>query len=131
MNFQALLINYHEAAAVIVFCIGFMTLMLHPNLIKKVIGVNLSSSSMFLFFAARGYIEGGEATILDPVTLEAPAVMVDLIPTGLILTGIVVSVSITAFFLAITLRIYNRYGSMDLDEIQGLININKNKRFQQ
>lgn len=82
MNFQALLINYHEAAAVIVFCIGFMTLMLHPNLIKKVIGVNLSSSSMFLFFAARGYIEGGEATILDPVTLEAPAVMVDLIPTG-------------------------------------------------
>ncbi|MBR7113941.1 MAG: NADH-quinone oxidoreductase subunit K [Firmicutes bacterium] len=108
-----------------------MTLMLHPNLIKKVIGVNLSSSSMFLFFGSRGYIEGGEATILDPVTLEAPAVMVDLIPTGLILTGIVVSVSITAFFLAITLRIYNRYGSMDLDEILGLININKNKRFQQ
>lgn len=117
MDLHNLLVNYHATAAVIIFGIGFVTMMVHPNLIKKIIGVNLSSTAMFMFFGARGYLEGGEAAIYDPATLQAPEVMINLVPTGLILTGIVVSVSITAFFLAIAVRIYEHYGSLDMDEI--------------
>ena len=39
------------------------------------------------------------------------------IPSGLVLTGIVVSVSVTAIMLSLTIRLYQRYGSLDIDEI--------------
>ena len=45
--------------AVLLFSIGFATLLLHPNLIKKIIGLNLMDTAVFLFLAAMGYVNGG------------------------------------------------------------------------
>ena len=114
---QKLADNYIAVAAVILFGIGFTTLLLHKNLIKKVIGFSFMDSAIFLFLAAQGYVKGGTAPILDPENLAAETSMINPIPAGLVLTGIVVSVSVSALMLALTVRLYRRYHTLDFDEI--------------
>ena len=113
---MSILHNYVEMAAMIVFGIGFTTLLLHRNMIKKIIGFSIMDNSIFLFLAAKGYIEGRTAPIVvDGVTsMEA---YINPIPAGLVLTGIVVSVSVSAVMLALTVRLYRRYHTLDIDEI--------------
>lgn len=111
-----LIYNYFEATAIIVFGIGFTMLFLDKNLIKKVIGFNFMDSGIFLFLAAKGYIFGRVSPIVvdDVTSIEA---YINPIPAGLVLTGIVVSVSVSAFLLALTTRLYLRYHSLEMDEI--------------
>ncbi len=101
--------------AILLFSIGLVTLFLHPNLIKKIIGLNLMDTSVFLFLAAMGYVDGGRAPILDQGA--EGAVYINPVPGGLVLTGIVVAVSTTALFLALTCRLYRKYRSLNLDVI--------------
>ncbi len=113
---QNLLNNYEEAAAMILFGIGFTTLLFHRNLIKKLIGMNIMDSGVFLLLASMGYIRGRRAPIIENGVTETSA-YINPIPAGLVLTGIVVSVSVTAVMLALTVRLYKRYHTLDLDEI--------------
>ena len=113
---MSILHNYVEMAAMIVFGIGFTTLLLHRNMIKKIIGFSIMDCAIFLFLAAKGYIEGRTAPIVvDGVT--AMEAYINPIPAGLVLTGIVVSVSVSAVMLALTVRLYRRYHTLDIDEI--------------
>ena len=116
---QDLLQSPYEAAAIILFGIGFTSLMLQKNMIKKIIGFNMMDSAIYLFLAAKGYIDGRKAPIvLNGVTsVEA---YINPIPSGLVLTGIVVSVSVTSLMLALTVRLYRRYHTLDIDEITAL-----------
>ena len=115
-----LLSNYYETAAMILFGIGFTTLFLQPNLIKKVIGLNIMDSAIYLFLAEKGYITGRIAPIIvDGV--QSPEKYINPIPSGLVLTGIVVSVSVSALMLSLTIRLYERYGTLDLDEISTIL----------
>lgn len=66
-----LLINYYEAASVILFGIGFMNLLLQNNLIKKFIGLNIMDTAVYLFLAAKGYINGRVAPILSNGIIDA------------------------------------------------------------
>ena len=106
--------NYEEMAAMILFGIGFTTLLLQKNLIKKIIGFSMTDSAIYLFLAAKGFIEGRKAPIVvDGVTsMEA---YINPIPAGLVLTGIVVRVSVTALMLALTVRLYRRYPTLAID----------------
>ncbi|MDR1193995.1 MAG: cation:proton antiporter subunit C [Peptococcaceae bacterium] len=113
---ENLLRNYLEAGAVVIFSVGFSTLLLQSNLIKKIIGFNIMDTAVFLFLAAKGYIAGRRAPILTGPGGD-PAQYINPIPSALVLTGIVISVSVTAFALALALRLYERYGSLDLNEI--------------
>lgn len=108
--------NYGEAVAMILFGIGFGNLLLQSNLIKKIIGLNIMDTAIYLFLAEKGYISGRAAPIIvDGVqSMEA---YINPIPSGLVLTGIVVSVSVSALMLSITVRLYRRYQTLDLDEI--------------
>jgi len=114
-----LLVNYEETAAIILFCIGFSTMMLHKNLIKKIIGMDMMDAAVFLFLASQGYIEGRVAPIVVNGVQSVEA-YINPIPAGLVLTGIVVSVSVTALMLALAVRIYYRYHTLNLDEIIAL-----------
>ncbi len=58
INMEVILAHYYDIAAVILFGIGFFTLLLHRNLIKKIIGLNIMDTSIFLFLASKGYIFG-------------------------------------------------------------------------
>ncbi|MDI9242818.1 sodium:proton antiporter [Fusibacillus kribbianus] len=108
--------NMEETVSMILFGIGFTTLLLHKNLIKKIIGMNIMDTAVYLFLAAKGYIHGRMVPILTDGITDASA-YTNPIPDGLVLTGIVVSVSVTALMLSLTIRLYRRYGSLDLDEI--------------
>ncbi len=107
-------------AAVLLFGLGFMNLLLQKNLIKKIIAFNVMDSAIFLFLASQGYINGRIAPIITNGILDSE-VYINPIPSGLVLTGIVVSVSVTAFFLALTVRLYGIYKTVDFDEIMLLV----------
>ena len=112
----ALLDNYEEAVAVMLFVAGFSMLLFQRNLIRKLIGMNIMDTGSFLFLASMGYIEGRRAPIITELPADASD-YVNPVPAGLVLTGIVVSVSVTAVMLSLTVRLYRRYHTLDLDEI--------------
>ena len=108
--------NYEEAIAMILFGIGFSNLLLQQNLIKKIIGLNIMDTAMYLFLALKGYISGQKAPI-GVNGVQKVTAYINPIPAGLVLTGIVVSVSVTALMLSLTIRLYRRYHTLNLDEI--------------
>ena len=116
---ENLLYNYEEAAALLLFSIGFMTLLFGRNLIRKLIGMNIMDTGIYLFLASIGYIEGRRAPIVDGGNVS-PEAYINPVPASLVLTGIVVSVSVTAVMLSLTVRLYERYHTLNLDEIYAM-----------
>ena len=108
--------NRYTITAVLLFMLGFGNVMLHPNLIKKVVAFNIMDAATFLLLASRGMIVGRTAAILTDGGAN-PSLYVNPIPAGLVLTGIVVSVSVSAFSLALIQRIYGSYGTVDMREL--------------
>jgi len=113
---ENLFANYGEAVAMILFGIGFANLLFQKNLIKKIIGFNIMDTAVYLFLAEKGYITGRIAPIVVDGVQDVEA-YINPIPSGLVLTGIVVSVSVSALMLSLTVRLYRRYHTLDLDEI--------------
>jgi len=112
--------NRIQVVAIVLFAIGFSTLLLNHNLLKKVIGLNIMDTASYLFLTSIGYIEGR----LSPIIQNGDTQMttyVNPLPAGLVLTGIVVSVSVTAIMLALTLRLYQKYHTLNLDEIYDIV----------
>ena len=115
MNF--LFYNHFESAAMILFGIGFVTLLFQKNLIKKIIGLNIMDTAIFLFLASRGYITGRSAPIITSGDPNYIGSYINPLPSALVLTGIVVAVSVSAFALALSLKLYEHYGTLDMDKI--------------
>lgn len=111
-----ILSNYYETVSMILFGIGFTNLFLQQNLVKKVIGLNIMDGSVYLFLAAKGYIESRMAPIIVDGITDMGA-YINPIPSGLVLTGIVVSVSVTAVLLSLIQKLYQEYHTLNLDEI--------------
>lgn len=110
--------HFAEIAALILFGIGFTNLLLNRNMMKKIIGFSMMDNAIYLFLASYGYIDGRISPIIADTgsTLDV-STYVNPLPAGLVLTGIVVSVSVTAIMLALTVRLYRRYHTLDIDEI--------------
>lgn len=111
MTFEALIINYPYFISIIVFAVGTLIVLTQPNLIKKIIGINIMEVAIFLFFIAVGNIIGGQAPIVDLAATDA--LYINPLPSALVLTGIVVSFCITAFALALTVKLYKYYGTVN------------------
>ncbi len=108
--------NYIEVVSMILFCIGITDLFLHSNLIKKIIGLNIMDTATYLFLAVKGYIYGLKAPIIvDGV--QSTEAYINPVPGGLVLTGIVVSVSGTALMLALCIILYQNFHTLDMDII--------------
>lgn len=109
--------NYVYVVAFVLFGIGFSMLVFHKNLIKKIIGMDIMDSGVYLYLTAMGYYRdtiapiGGGLVSSDVPNFSNP------IPPGLVLTGIVVSVSVSAIMLALAIRLYKKYHTLDLDKI--------------
>ena len=92
---------------------GFYMLLSARNLVKKVIGLNLFQTSVFVFYISTGKIDGGAV----PIAVDGVEVYSNPLPHVLILTAIVVGVASTALGLALILRIKDEYGSIEEDEV--------------
>ena len=114
--FEMITSHYVEVVAILLFGIGLSLLIFHVNLIKKIMGLNIMDTAVYLLLATQGYIEGRMAPIIVNGNTD-PNLYINPVPSGLVLTGIVVSVSVTALMLALTIRLFKRYHTMNLDEI--------------
>lgn len=108
--------QYNYLISSTLFLIGLYTMITRKNMIKKIIGLNIMDTSVFLFFISMGSVQGGRAPIVIPGSGDV--VYVNPLPQALILTAIVVGVSVTAFALALTVRLYGDYGTLDADRIR-------------
>ena len=109
-----------EVVALALFGIGFTQLLLNKHLIKKIIGFSMMDNGIYLFLASYGYIESRLAPIYVNGNTD-PSLYVNPLPAWLVLTGIVVSVSVTGIMLGLTIRLYRRYRTLDIDEIAELV----------
>ena len=99
---------------IILMMTGFYIVVSRGNLIKKIIGLNLFQTSVFLFYISIGKVSGGTAPIL-PMKLKVDdfSVYSNPLPHVLILTAIVVGVATTALGLALIIRIKEAYNSIE------------------
>jgi len=108
------LFNYW--AVVVLMMIGFYTLIARGNLVKKLIGLSIFQTSVFMLYISMGKITGGTAPILIDGA-EAP-IYSNPIPHVLILTAIVVGVATTALGLSLVVRINEAFGTIEEDELE-------------
>lgn len=110
--------NYPYFVSMVLFCIGIYTTLSQTNLMKKIIGINIIFNAIFLLFISAANIRGGAAPIAPKYgTLPPEAFFVNPLPACLVLTGIVVGLSITAFALGVVVRMYEYYGTIESNEI--------------
>jgi len=108
------LYNYWVFA--ILLMIGFYAVTAKVNLVKKLIGLSLFQSAVFLLYISMGPVEGGTAPIFHPNVGDK--LLSNPLPSVLILTAIVVGISTLALGLAIIVRIKEAYGSVEENEIR-------------
>jgi multicomponent Na+:H+ antiporter subunit C len=106
--------SFNYWVVVILMMIGLYIVIAHKNLVKKLIGINIFQTSIFILYISMGKITGGTAPILN----ETNTLYSSPLPHVLILTAIVVGISTTALGLAIVIRIYHAFGTVEDDEIQ-------------
>lgn len=99
---------------VVLMMMGFYIVIAHGNLIKKIVGLTIFQTSVFIFYISMARVEGGTAPILS----EGISQYSNPLPHVLILTAIVVCIATTALALALVIRIKEAYGSIEEEEIQ-------------
>lgn len=105
--------KYNYWIYITLMMIGFYAMIARGNLIKKIIGMNIFQTAIFLFYISVAKVKDGTA----PILWDKAVIYDNPLPHVLILTAIVVSVSTTAVALALVIRIYKEYGTMEEDTI--------------
>lgn len=111
--------HFNYWVVIVLMMIGFYIVIVRGNLVKKIVGLNIFQTSVFLLYISMGKVEGGTAPILvaGDVPGAAATVYSNPLPHVLILTAIVVGVATTALGLALVVRIREAYGTAEEDEI--------------
>lgn len=105
------LLNYW--IAIVLMMAGLYMIISRRNLIKKVVGLNVFQSAVFIMYISMGKVSGGSV----PIYAEGVERYSNPLPHVLILTAIVVGVATTSVALALIVRIYEAYGSIEEDDV--------------
>jgi len=105
--------HFNYWVVVVLLMIGLYIVMSQTNLVKKVLGLNIFQVAVFILYISIGELAGGTA----PILAEGFTRYANPLPHVLILTAIVVGVATTALALALVIRIYKAYGTIDETEI--------------
>ena len=105
---------FNNWIVILLMMIGLYIVIAHGNLIKKIVGLTILQTSVFIFYISMAKVEGGTAPILDSkiILYSNP------LPHALILTAIVVGIATMALGLALVVRIKEAYGSVEEEDIQ-------------
>jgi multicomponent Na+:H+ antiporter subunit C len=95
--------------------LGFYAVIAKGNLIKKLVGLSIFQSAVFLMYISMNKVDGGTAPILQKNVVDQ--IYSNPLPQVLILTAIVVGVATLSLGLAIVVRIHERYGSIEEREL--------------
>ena len=110
---------YNYWVAVFLMMTGFYLVISAGNLVKKVVGLNIFQTSVFMMYISMGKVSGGSA----PILAEGISSYSNPLPHVLILTAIVVSVATTAVGLALIVRIKSAYGTVEENEFEDKENL--------
>ncbi len=103
--------HYNYWMAIVLMMIGLYIVIAHGNLVKKLLGLSVFQVSVFMLYISLGKVRGGTAPIIEAAYTSYSHPL----PHVLILTAIVVGVATTALGLALVVRIYEAYGTIDED----------------
>lgn len=104
---------YNYWVVIVLMMVGFYILIAHGNLVKKLVGLTIFQTSIFVLFISIGKVAGGTA----PIVAEGYSSYSNPLPHALILTAIVVGVATTALGLALVVRINEAYRSTEEEDI--------------
>ena len=104
---------YNYWIVIILMMTGFYVVIAQGNLIKKVVGLNIFQTSVFILYISMGKVRDGA----PPILTEGIETYSNPLPHVLILTAIVVGVATTALALSLIVRINEAYGSIEEDDI--------------
>jgi len=115
-----LFLRLNYLASIMLFLIGLHTMLTHANLIKKVMGMNIMETGIFLFLVSIGYAHGTLSPIIRQSGPEQGLIYTNPLLAAIVLTGIVIAVSTTAYALSIIIKLYEQCGTLDVDRLEKL-----------
>lgn len=121
---EIILAKYNYLIVACLMMIGFYAVIAKSNLMKKIIGLTIFQTSVFLFYISMAKVQDGTA----PVIWEGVIRYDNPLPHVLILTAIVVSVSTTAVAIALLIKIQKAYGTIEDHEIREIESANPGER---
>jgi multicomponent Na+:H+ antiporter subunit C len=110
---DAIIAHYNYWLVIFLMMIGLYVVISRGNLVKKIVGLNIFQTSVFLLYISMAKVAGGTA----PILTGKPEVFSNPLPHVLILTAIVVGIATTALGLALVVRIRESYGTIEEDDI--------------
>lgn len=111
--FEMIADRYVYVFVVALLCIGLYTLVTERHLVKKVIGLVILQTSVYLFFIEGSVKRDADVPVIDPAIGSDPEAYVNPLPHLLILTALVVGVAVIGVALALVITIYRAYGTLD------------------
>ena len=118
MSLDLLVSHYNYWVVIFLMMVGFYILISRGNLVKKVVGLNVFQTSVFMLYISMGKVSGGTPPIL--IHGETDVLYSNPLPHVLILTAIVVGIATTSVGLALAVRIKEAYGTIEEDEINAI-----------
>jgi multicomponent Na+:H+ antiporter subunit C len=109
--------RYVYVLVVVLLSVGLYGILAERNLIKKVVGLTIFKTAIFLFFIEGSVKLDATVPVIDPALTADPALYMNPLPHLLILTAIVVSVASVGVALAIVVALHRAHGTVDEDEI--------------
>ncbi len=128
---EMFLARYNYWSFVVLMLIGLYGAIAYGNLVKKIIGLSIFQTAIFLLFISLADVgkdiertlglKSGTAPIVWEKGIEEGYIYVNPVPHVLVLTGIVVAAATLALALALMIRIYREYGTLEEDELKELM----------
>ena len=112
------MISVYYFGAIALILVGLYAILVKKNLLKILIGLSIMETGVNLLLISVGYVSGRSAPILSEGI--GPNQAVDPIPQALVLTAIVIGVATTAMALSVAMLIYEKYGTLNVEEIRRL-----------
>ncbi len=98
---------------IVVVLVGIYGILTKRNIIKMVMSLYIMNSGVILLFVSMGYVAGGQAAIFE----NAKKLMVDPLPQAVMLTTLVIGLGITALALALAIKIYDEYKTLNTTKL--------------
>ena len=115
---ELLATRWAYAAVFVLLAIGLYMVIANQNLVKKVIGINLFQTAIFLLFVAAAYVEDGQAPVVPTTADPGSLALASPLPHVIVLTAIVVGIALTAVGLALSVRIHAEFGTLREDTLR-------------
>jgi multicomponent Na+:H+ antiporter subunit C len=123
-----LLDRYVYLLVVVLLAIGLYGMLARRNLVKKVIGMMVFQTAIYLFFIEGSVKRDATAPVIDPAIGEGAELYVNPLPHLLILTAIVVGVGVVGVAFALLMQIHRDHGTLDEEEVAARLSSGSNRR---